>query len=525
MTTPSEPAFVTFARGVLRDEMLANFRNGLRRLVNPDTKDFFTEEEIRQATQDGSRDYLRFDALDLGLQSGQQRARFTAQQTNPSSATSTWLRGFHCAEWDVTPLPASSGAGQVSWPATTGSIFVGSTLLGDPAVFTATDPQGNTYQASSTVRAVSGIATLTMVAVKGGKGTNPESGTTLSKGANVPLGAGPTGTTSTDFAGGFDAENDADVLDRLLDRIRRKPASGNRAQFRAWARGVSTAIRTAFVYPCLFNAGSVCVVIVGKRSTQGPTARVDSANAVLTLARNYLTPPSSPVVPARPYVLLHAAVSDPISMSMALKMRTKTTGGWADATPWPSPIGTDTSVDAFCRVTSLPDATHFHVNSAVVPSTGVGPAMMVWNATTSRFEKLPLVASVTLVSGTEYVVQLSDNAPATLTVNSVVCPYTPLLESIAEAAESYFDSLGPGEMIDLATSPRAGRAYRWPEPADEFPYEAGESIGTSLFDALGRALSGVSLRFVSHTTPTLPPDISQEGPRLLTLNDFGVYAQ
>lgn len=525
MTTQSERAFVTFERGRLRDEMLAHFRNGLRKLVNSDTGDFFTEEEIRQATQEGSREYLRLDAVDLGLQSSQQRARFTAQQTNPALSASRWLREFHCKQWGVDPLPASSGSGPVTWKATPGSIFVGSTTLGDAAVMTATDPRGNVFQvATTTTTPANGQASLTFVAVKGGKGTNPTNLTIFAKGANAPPGSEPTGTVTADFKGGFDDESDQELVDRLLDRIRRKPASGNRAQFRAWGRGVTTAVEKAFVYACVFGTGSVGVVIVGKRGTgSGPLARLPS-DATLVSVRNFLTPPGSSVVPARPHVLVHKWVSEPVSLSMRLSMRTGTTGGWVDSQPWPSPVGSTTTDNAFCRVVSVADSTHFHVSSGTAPANGTVPGLMVWRPLTSRFEKLN-VQSVSFISGTEYAVVLSGPPDgAVLVLNDVICPYTPLLDAIAKGAESYFDSLGPGEMVDLATSPRARRAFRWPEPGDESPYEAGQTIVTSLVDALGGSLSGSQLSYITHTKPALPTDLSQEGPHMLTLNEFGAYA-
>lgn len=541
MTLADERAFTTFARGAIRDDMLAAFRNGLRNLVNPATSELFTEEDIRLATQQGSRIYLKFDAIDLYGQAVQQRARFTAQQTDPRRATSSWLRGFHCPLWGIIPLPASSGSGPATWGATVGSTFVGSTTLGDPAATTMRDPAGNLYQVFRTVVVdSSAIALLTLVAVNGGAATNPPSNTPLTKVANFPVGSDQSGKTSDDFAGGFDAENDADLLDRLLDRIKRRPASGNNAQFRAWAREASNAIEDAWVYACAFNAGSTLVTITQKRGTStSPTARVDVSPATLAAARAYLTPPASPVVPGRPFVLAQKPVSEPVSMGMTLAMRKNTPGGWNDAVPWPAPRGT--TGQEICRISTFTNPLDFIVQSSSLLPGGASsltgpaaPALMVWDPTTGSFEQL-LDVTVTDIDHVSFRIQLGTGTTTAIGLGSVISPYTQFAGTLDEqgavplAVQAYFDSLGPGEVIDLDNDPRGARAYRWPEPSEEAPSQAGQSIVTTMFQQLGPALSSASVLFLSGAvnsvrTPSLPLDLSQQGPSLLTIQDFGVYS-
>lgn len=529
MPTPDEAAFVTFNRGQVRDFMLDSFREGLRQLVNPATNQLFTDEEIRIATQEGSRQWLKFDAIDLYGQASQTRARFTAQQTDPRRATSSWLRGFHARQWRVPPLSVSSGIGKVSWQANIGEIFPGSTTLGDPTAFVARDATGNLYQAYGNVTTPGGgIAELTMVAVNGGGGTNPQINAVFTSVANEPLNAAQTGTVITNFEGGFDPENDADLLSRIEDRIAHKPASGNNAQFRAWTRAASVAVQSAWVYCCALNAGTVIVAFTMKRSAPelGPLARIPT-DALLTQVRTYLTPPGSVVTPARPFVLAHKPVSNPISMVVLLGMKRAAAGGWTDATPWPTPLtptGGD-SFTSFSKIITGPSGggTIFRVSSGTGLPTGVDkPSMMIWNKTKTRFEKL-FVDSVADAGGGEFDVVLVQAPSFSPAINDIICPDTGLRTIIAEAAESYFDSLGPGELVNLATDPRAADAFRWPEPNESEPYVAGQSIGSFLFDALGSGTSSVSASFVSQTTPLVPLDLSTFGPGLITLNYFGVY--
>jgi hypothetical protein len=539
MTTPDERAFVTFPRGQVRDEMLSFFRNGLRQLKDPETGLVFTEEDVRLATQPGSRIYIEFDAIDLFGQAAQTRARFTAQQADPRRATSSWLRAYWVPLWlPDGPLPASPGVGPVRWQAPVGALFIGSTTPGDPTAFQATDPAGNVYQLFTTVMTPgNGLAELTMFAVAGGDATNPRQDTVFKVSANAPLGAATSGTVTSDFAGGFDPESDDDLVLRLLDVIARRPASGNNAQFRAWARAASNAIENAWVYATALNSGSTIIAITQKRGdATGPLARIAS-DVTLATARGFLTPPGSPVVPGRPFVLVHKCVSDPIVVSAQLSMRKGTDGGWADAVPWPNPVvDAPDSNRGVCRIEVYSSQTSFKIFSRVSLPNGAtslsganAPRLMAWNSDASEFEKLD-VASVTFFSGQLYTVALNVAPSFTVAEGTVVCPFSELAVSssgqglIPKAMQDYFDALGPGEVVDIENDPRGARAYRWPSPNEESPSEAGQLGISFLTDALGAALSSGTFTFVSHSIPALPTALDSQGPSLITLNEFGVYS-
>jgi hypothetical protein len=376
---------------------------------------------------------------------------------------------------------------------------------------------------------LSGQVDLTFVAVNGGKSTNPVVGTEFQKVDNFPPSAEPTANVLTAFTGGFDPETDAEYVVRLLDRIKRRPASGNNAQFRAWAREVSTAVETAFVYACAFNAGSTVVTILQKRGQSiGPLARVASAG-LLAQARAYLTPPTSGVVPSRPFVLVTPINPDPISMALTLSMRKGSSAGWEDISPWPIPVDTASSITAFSRITAFTDSTHFKISSQALPNGATmltapdAPEMMVWDPATTRFERLD-VLSVTFDSGNNFDVVLNEPPTTPIALNSAISPYTAQLDGLGKTIESYFDGLGPGEAVNLETDPRSGRAFRWPPPNDEYPSEAGQSVSSKIFEVLGTAVSGALVRFITHGVPPLPENFAEDGPNQLTIDDFGVYA-
>ncbi|WP_274571548.1 baseplate J/gp47 family protein [Neisseria leonii] len=61
-------------------------------------------------------------------------------------------------------------------------------------------------------------------------------------------------------AGGTDTENDASLLSRLLELIRRPPAGGNRNDYKNWALNVD-GVTSAYVYPLRRGLGTVDIAV------------------------------------------------------------------------------------------------------------------------------------------------------------------------------------------------------------------------------------------------------------------------
>ena len=282
--TAPERNFTVFPRGEIRDEILTSFRYGLRQIDNPDTGVAFSETEIATATARLSRFWIEADAIDLVLLTVQNRDLFFADQARPDRANHEFLTNYHGVLWDVAKLEASGGSGQVLAPATTGTIFTGSTTIPDAAAIYGTDPQGLRFQVLFTATATAGGITINGEAVDGatlqikgidtGPDTNLAAATEI-KWANAPPGApAPAIVDSDDFTGGFGDETDAEFARRILTAIREKEGAGNNPEMRAWAKSASTAVEDAFIYACALHAGSVRVAIVQKRGdVEGPTGR------------------------------------------------------------------------------------------------------------------------------------------------------------------------------------------------------------------------------------------------------------
>jgi hypothetical protein len=519
-----ERAFPTFPKGHHRDEILRSFRIGMRLLTNPDTGQPFTEREIATATGRLSRYWRESDAIDLVLLAGQQRALYLADQVRLDRAASSWLTGFHGRLWRESPLPASGGSGQVTADAVAGTVFTGSTTVPSPVAVQGTDPAGKTYQVLySAVTPVGGTATLVLQGVDTGADTNPSVGTQITWSQNRPIGAAEKATVSTQFTGGAPSETDAAFASRLQDLISHRPAAGNSAHFRAWARAASVAVEDAFVYSCAMYAGTVVVCVLQQRgSVLGPLARVPSIGT-LGAVTSYLVPPGSPVVPLPPWVLVVAPTTQSADLVLSVSIPAGVSSGWADLTPWPEQAG-----GLPCTVTNVVDQQNFEITraagSAGLPTGVTAPSLMLWDEDTSRWESL-LVTSVTAAGGDAFDVVLSSPPTMTVAMGQVVSPdlYSDTRRELtAQTLDAYFDSLGPGEVVNLATSPLGHRAFRYPQVSEGRPQRAGAAVLTWLQDALGAALADSVLESISSTVPAVPTTPAA-GPALMVQGTVGIY--
>lgn len=525
MTSPSEREFLVFPRGEMRELQLAFLRNGLRELIDPDTSLVFTEDTLRFATQPGSRFFVEADAIDLALLGGAMRAEFFAQQVRHDRAGTSWLRTYHAPLWGEEFLLGTGGVGIVRATGTPGTTWLGSTDVPDAAATFGRDESGNRFQVLvSGVADADGNADLTLGGIDVGPETNIEVGTVI-RWSNPPGTSDPEATViDNDFAGGDDEENDADFADRLGARIRHKPAAGNAAQFRAWGREASVSVEDCFVYPTALQAGSVVVVPTKKRgSSVSATARIPDFGVLLAVTE-YLVPPASPVVPPQVDVRVVAPVAVLTNLVLLLSLLRGSTVGWADPEPFPESRGAAEAV----KITTLTTQVNFRVtagSAGQLPGGAAGPltgvSLMVWNPTTSAFEELDVNTVQDLGAGV-YAVLLNTAPTKTLALNDYISPRTQRNVALVEGVVAYFDGLGPGELVDLATDPRGATAFRRPQPSEEFPMRAGQSIISDVAETLGSALADATLDNISVSLPTVPAD-PLDGPELLVLGKLAIY--
>lgn len=528
MTAPADREFATLPRGWTRDRIiLANFRAGLLDQTNPETGTKFTPDEIARATQVGSRWWIEADGIDMQAQLQQREGIYLSDQGRPERANSEFLLNMHGKTWGLEKLPPTGGSGSVTIGGTPGTVVNASTTIPDADAYQARDGTGKLYQvfASNPIGAGSTVV-ATIAAVDTGAATNLAAGAKLTWTKRDP-GMNPEATVLTTFRGGTDLETDQDFLDRVMDSTKHKAGAGNDAHFRQWGRSASNAIEDAFIYPCALHAGSVVVAITQKRlATVGPLARIPD-QVVMAAAIAYLTPPGSPVVPSRAFVLVVPVQSVPTYAYLRLALARGTDEGWADVLPFPT---YHASCAVSARVSDV-DWTLSAPNDATLPGqpalatlTGADcPRMMIWDEAATCFRVLSL-SSIQDLGANLFRVQLSAPPGCTVAVTQRVCPYMSRHALVSAAVQTYFDELGPAELFDIDTDPRGNRCRRFPSQVDDRPYRAGDVIAVRVCEALGTSSADADLPIpMSPATPGYPASIS-DGPLMHTCGKIGVYA-
>ncbi len=157
-------------------------------------------------------------------------------------------------------------------PSTTFAVPVGSALAW-------TDGTLYSPLAPSVTTDVSGNANLDVEATTTGASTTRDAGDVLTW-QSAPAGLSPTATVSTSITTGADVESIGDWAQRIIGRLRERPGSGNRSDWKAWVEAFTGLdIRDVWVYPRIRPPASApglgepetlgCVTIVVAGPSQG----------------------------------------------------------------------------------------------------------------------------------------------------------------------------------------------------------------------------------------------------------------
>jgi hypothetical protein len=268
------------------------------------------------------------------------------------------------------------------------------------------------------------------------------------------------------------------------------------------------------------------VAITQKRNDAvGPSARLPSP-ATLAAAIARLTPPNSPDVPPRAFVIAVPANAEPVDIALRIALASGSVAGWEDARPFPTYHATLPNVsarvsDTDFTITCTGDATLPGQAALVTLSGANAPSLMLWNEARSEFDVLS-VDSVEDLGSNDYRVVLTapPESGSGVTVGQIVSPAAARNAVVAGAIEDYFDDLGPGDLFDVTTDPRGGRCVRFPSVLEEYPFRAGAVVATRVLEALGG--TDATLESISQTTPTYPANLAL-GPNMLVLGTVGIY--
>jgi uncharacterized phage protein gp47/JayE len=178
-------------------------------------------------------------------------------------------------EHGVTRRAAAKSKGKVTMTGTAGA------AVPKGAVFATGTGTRFVTQAAVTL-ASDGKAEAAVEAEKAGASGNTASGTIT----RIPVSiTGVTAVTNPEPAyGGYDAENDAALLERLLQRVRNQATSGNAAHYKLWAME-SEGIGDAKVFPLWNGPGTVKVVVLDQNKRAPAAGAVAEAAAHIEQAR------------------------------------------------------------------------------------------------------------------------------------------------------------------------------------------------------------------------------------------------
>ena len=251
-------AFVGRTRTEIRDELLTQWAA------------LYTSAGRRLLTSPGSYAYLLASALGVQLEGLEKQAEQTTRDILPDQATTDALNR-HGYVYGVERLPGTRATASVT---VTGPV---ATTITIPAGTQMVYSDGTVYEVTSTSVVLSGGtptgAINVRAAVAGSTGTRAAADVLTF--VSAPSGLNTTGAVASE-SDGSNEEDDEEYAGRIISRMRERPGSGNRADWRAWVREYSgTDVTEAYVYPLLEppasypgtgtadTPGTVTVVAVG----------------------------------------------------------------------------------------------------------------------------------------------------------------------------------------------------------------------------------------------------------------------
>lgn len=177
-----------------------------------------------------------------------QHQAWVVRQIFPDTADSDYL-ALHARTRGLKKKPPTTAKGLAGISGSPGSVLpAGSQIRGENlAVTTTTD-----------VKLTAGTADVPVTAVQSGVSGNLDT-QVMAELVSAPMGINGRVVVKS-LVGGTDEESDGELLDRLLDIIRRPPAGGNRYDYRRWAMEVP-GVSSAWVYPIRRGAGTVDIAI------------------------------------------------------------------------------------------------------------------------------------------------------------------------------------------------------------------------------------------------------------------------
>ncbi len=177
---------------------------------------------------------------------------WASRQILPDSAEAEFLER-HASLWGVFRKSAAAASGAVTFTGTDGAIVPAGSLL--------TRSDDSAYITLSDIAIAGGSGTGSVVATLAGAESNAVSGTRLRLSAPVAGVASEAPVQAGGLSGGADAEDDAALRARVIERIRQPPHGGAAFDYIVWALEVPGVTR-AWVWPEQYGPGTLAISFV-----------------------------------------------------------------------------------------------------------------------------------------------------------------------------------------------------------------------------------------------------------------------
>ncbi|MDF2935276.1 MAG: Baseplate family protein [Paenibacillaceae bacterium] len=178
-------------------------------------------------------------------------------------------------EHGVTRRSAAKANGEVMLTGSTGAVVPKGTVF-------ATGAGVRYVSMASVVLSAEGRAVVKIEAEKAGASGNTAAGTITIIPVSVS-GVSAVGNPAV-VTGGTEAESDASLLERLLQRVRNQATSGNAAHYKLWAMEVE-GIGDAKVFPLWNGPGTVKVVVLDQAKRAPAVERITAVKAHIEASR------------------------------------------------------------------------------------------------------------------------------------------------------------------------------------------------------------------------------------------------
>lgn len=389
-----------------------------------------------------------------------------------STSSGPWLDTTGNDEGVERPEPAGA-SGFLSIVTSAGGSFIEAGTL-------VRDAQGrNTYQVQqtglyyTTTDPTKGTP-LPVVGVDTGPGTNLAPGTAmqfpspppgLSQNATVYADANGNGLT-----GGRDAGTDAVYRQIISDHRANPPASGNDAEYQSTIRKTpGLQIQQVFTFPAMMGAGTTAYVFTLSPAQPGGSRTPNTTQIAQTLA--WVTGQ----MPGDDGIFAATLIESPISVALRMTWGVGAKN-WTDVSPWPSYIAGDQVV---VGSSPAPTFTSFRLQTGTTTADPqAGQTLAFWDAVTGQFRRIQIGSVAVVTSGKVWTITPSRSYgasdPSYIPIaGQPVCPWSDSLNSVSPAVVSYFDGLGPGEMVSPLPDPglrqrrQPPSPLRWPSIVDQ----------------------------------------------------------